>query len=858
MKLKKNIVNLFINISIIFFFIFLIFKTIFTNSEIIYGGNISLQYHHVVNDFFNNISKNVYPFFSFNYPGTIDYLGESQQSLAHPLKILIAISVKNFNFIDTYFIIINLILMYVGLYKLLNFSKFLFSIKDDYLYNYPVILLTFSFVFSQAIFANYVHVMFISVISSAIFVVYYVLKLFHEINNKYLIKLFFFLILFLLSGHYGLQWIFLLLILILCVSFLFTKKTTLKNIVIIFSVIILSFLFCAPQIFSTFSLMLNSSRSTTGSLTMFLQSANPLNFLSYVNPYIHVLIYKFSTQDFVSWTYHNLVEGVHYVGTIPLISIIYLTCTSSKFSKTEKDILGIFSVTSFFMFCRALGIFFLLNIILNMLPIFGQFRVPIRTFFILDLILILCSLPFFYKKIEHDKFLNVINILIYTNLGLIFYCLLLIFYNNSFTDLFNNISLSEFFSIFFNLFILMFLKIIFLKTYKKNLIILSFFFIALIDTSVNKKAYPTHWYTTSIEKIKGNYSQIDEFCLKNNLSSLITTYFSKEFDKPISKLTNVNNDKILSLNGKKEIETLGYNCMLMNSAETSTLTPILTKKIMGSVVMKDFKNFSILGYRNVLDFNKENKFKVFKTEKVIDSKYFKYFIDEKKPNEKLNERLLKYYSFFKKLNIDLPSKNLETFKFKNIDGNYLFLNKPHYFIFKNRDKIINYNYQGSLIKFDKNISNVNVVYIPYPQIHGFIFTLIGIFFFSLILILNKKNMLSSLDIIPNKFSIKINYLSLKDFFTKNIKILNFLLISGTLSTCIFLKIGFIYFNKIELIFFYIPLIIFYFFIKKILQLSNYNNQISDFFIYLLCFNFAIGYLIFTIIKFINKNYFWTT
>ena len=116
---------------LIFFALYLLFfgKILF-NEKIIYGGNISYQYHTIINDFALNIENSIYPFFSFDYPGSIDYLGESQQSLLNPIKLILIKILTNYNFVDTYFILLSLFIYFFSTTK---FIKFIYG-KKKYKY----------------------------------------------------------------------------------------------------------------------------------------------------------------------------------------------------------------------------------------------------------------------------------------------------------------------------------------------------------------------------------------------------------------------------------------------------------------------------------------------------------------------------------------------------------------------------------------------------------------------------------------------------------------------------------------------------------------------------------------------------
>jgi hypothetical protein len=147
----------------------------------------------------------------------------------------------------------------------------------------------------------------------------------------------------------------------------------------------LAFVIAAPQILATYEAMVLSARSTPGGYDKFFMSAGPVQWLSYVAPGSSYLLYKYGHEVFARWGDNSLTDGLHYIGVIPVALFFYSLAKLKEMPGQVK----IFSSAALLMVIRAAGLFAFVNLLLNQLPIFGQFRAPIRSFWTLDVLILL-------------------------------------------------------------------------------------------------------------------------------------------------------------------------------------------------------------------------------------------------------------------------------------------------------------------------------------------------------------------------------------------------------------------------------------------------------------------------------------
>ena len=136
--------------------------------------------------------------------------------------------------------------------------------------------------------------------------------------------------------------------------------------------------------------MTMGERSSTGSISRFDQSVNGFVIIGYFLPGL-ILTFLNITQNIIIYLQLlYMVEGLHYIGIFTLSLFLYLTKKTINNIKNDP-----IQISIIFLILRGLGVFFFLNLFLNYLPIFGQFRAPVRNLYLVDfLIIIFISLNF--------------------------------------------------------------------------------------------------------------------------------------------------------------------------------------------------------------------------------------------------------------------------------------------------------------------------------------------------------------------------------------------------------------------------------------------------------------------------------
>ena len=91
--------------------------------KILYGSSFSFQSYPLTVEYFKAISEGLYPFFSWNYGVGFNNLADSQQSLLHPLKILLSITLQSHYRIDTIFLLFHVCLIFIVHQTLITFCS---------------------------------------------------------------------------------------------------------------------------------------------------------------------------------------------------------------------------------------------------------------------------------------------------------------------------------------------------------------------------------------------------------------------------------------------------------------------------------------------------------------------------------------------------------------------------------------------------------------------------------------------------------------------------------------------------------------------------------------------------------------
>ena len=115
----KVLINLIYSLGLIVF-VYANWSFIF-GGKILYGSSFSFQSYPLTVEYFKTISEGLYPFFSWNYGVGFNNLADSQQSLLHPLKILLSITLQSHYRIDTIFLLFHVGLIFITSIKLSNY-----------------------------------------------------------------------------------------------------------------------------------------------------------------------------------------------------------------------------------------------------------------------------------------------------------------------------------------------------------------------------------------------------------------------------------------------------------------------------------------------------------------------------------------------------------------------------------------------------------------------------------------------------------------------------------------------------------------------------------------------------------------
>ena len=105
-----------------------------------------------------------------------------------------------------------------------------------------------------------------------------------------------------------------------------------------------------------------------------------------------------------------MTDGLHYIGVIPVTLFFYSLAKLKDMPGQVK----IFSSAALLVAILAAGLFGFVNLLLNQLPIFGQFRAPIRNFWTLDVLVLLPTIFVLanIRTIDMDRLRQILNAII--------------------------------------------------------------------------------------------------------------------------------------------------------------------------------------------------------------------------------------------------------------------------------------------------------------------------------------------------------------------------------------------------------------------------------------------------------------
>lgn len=502
---------------LLFSFSFLYFE------QILYGSMISTQFHNNLLAFLEAKEGLYIPSMNFDFALGMNLLGDSQQLILHPIKWLLAIVGLGLG-LDTAVTILHLVLLFPAFI-------FLGSVlyEKDWRDANSLVALSASaccFSFGSATVANLVHYSFIVALPYGLVLFAFSIRLLEQQSKFDIVGLCASCVFMLLAGNYCIQWIMLLALTIFLISKNLSENRRIDTLILIGFSIFFGFLISTPQLLPTFEMMLSSERATFGGLGKFQQSAGPLQVFSYLSPAFAYNLFRHAPDVFGYFGDNNVVEGVHYVGIIPICFLIHRLLVARKLDGVEKALF----VVLLLMIARGIGVFSPINIILNELPIFGQFRFPVRSFWGVDLAvcmmfyLSLTKLEQTQELLKSAKFLLVFC-------GVLISVIVLNLYLVSDAWTFFDIE-----NIFFVAPLLILISLIQLcRVFEDRLLFLKFAlaFLAVADVTIHSFSTPTHWHRANIQNLLENAHEVDNLCSEQDNEFLIfNDTLWPDFDTP--------------------------------------------------------------------------------------------------------------------------------------------------------------------------------------------------------------------------------------------------------------------------------------------------------------------------------------
>jgi hypothetical protein len=781
-----------------------------------------------------------YPYI-FDLGNGRDLIADSQQASTHPLYFIINFFLNNKILLQSYFIKIHMFFFIVGIFI---FTKN--KIKNIFLQ----LILVLSASNSVSLTQNIAHPFLICSISYFPWLIYLIEKIFLKNKKKYYFYFTILTSLLIYVGHFQYQFIFFCSLFIYLLCKYISQKETITIIKILFS-IAFAFIISLPQLLPVFDLLRESTRSSAGSFSMFDQSSTPLQLLGYFFPAINFILYKNFNDLFTFYGGSSLVEGVHYIGIIMLSLFFYLVNKMKNLYWKDG-----FGIIIFYLILRSFGIFFIINIFLNYLPFFGQFRSPVRNLHLVDFfifIFIAINLSKYFVLHEYQTFLiKFSKLIIFLTIFTIIIIFLLEIDNLLFQDYFM-LSLQGI------LCLLILFSIYFLK--KKF-----FFFIILIlcffDLILMKIYTPLHVQILQKKKWEQDQKFFNaNFC--RNEDKIIAIFDHQKIKNDLPRFNDGKYEdnffRIKKLDKNNEITSnINYiiptDCKISFGTYLSALDSVGAKKFDSLVINNEnfsdnekkylssflgFNNYILISYNNQIFLSNSIILNEFK-KKELQNFLYENFLNKKTNNsEKIYPSLVnkKLFSILDKLNMlnFLSSKELDSkFIKKKIilphGGNKNFI------VLDNNKNIVNFLDSDPFLEIlspSSSSTTFTIFYIP-------TYFLVGV---SLI--------------IPSIIILIITRKLFFNFFPKNItNNINFILPKMFLSNL---------FNKFfqKNIFFYFFLFIiflccYYLYIVNSYTLSSNSYQFNIMYIslfYILIF-LIIFFTFFTILNFKYKNFIW--
>jgi hypothetical protein len=707
------------------FFTFIIFSIglVILNFFLMFSGELYGPLYDALikpGNFFINqrIEGGLYPFF-FNSLNGIDIIGESQFSALFPTKLILYF----FNFdVDTEYKILIISYLLIGVLGI----YYLFSKKNErnYLYETLFIIIFLSLTFFRA---NLPHQFFIGAFTIFFSLnIIYILKLSNKINNKKFIFLGSLTVaLLILVGNFTLQWLFLT---VLSMSILLLKLK--KKDTEFFTLISPMFFGCgiaSVQIFLTADLMMLGDRSVNIlDFSKFNNFASPYIFSGFFN-----LISTVSMQSFNNNTLSGfeITDNAIFLGLFPLIIVISDIYISK--SKIFDNNVKFFLITMMVIVSlRSLGGFFLPNILISSLPIFGQLRGLFRDLITLEILIFLYFIYLYFNnefKIEKKVLFSIcsLSIIIFVSFELWRFFLT------------NNILKITFLSLVGP--ILYWLSYRLFKNEDHKLLKL-FFIICIIEITLVNFIYPNHLgYKKNFNegnncKIPLNFKPSKNYNYNStgHIYYYDNTFYYKIFRQDPFDYRNNDKEKFGLHNGE--------HCPNINLLDQSTLTPTSMKYI----VENHDNNPMLAKITFDLIFHHDRKF----INETLDAKliYDLRNINFKYPILNNDKTLGYFFNILKFLKIDnkfLVEKNYIPINIYDANAKKYISLVPYgnkRIIIQNISENFSYSkvQYGPINVLNGNIKKIDIYYVPVIEIISLIIMILFIFLFIIYLNIQKK------------------------------------------------------------------------------------------------------------------------
>ncbi len=540
--------------------------------RVLYGSMISWQFFPITANYFDLLRAGVYPLFSFNLGLGFDAVAESQQALLHPVKIIIALIASDYTAIDTAFLVFHLVLLVVS-FGLCIF-RFAGSERDVGTRLVAAAFGGIALTYGIAVYANFIHFFFIAALSYGVLLLVLVDHVLDEPTAPRLLAIVVVTTLMLLCGNFVIQWIFLFSLMVYGTARLHLLKLSFGRGVPVLVAIAIGFVVAAPQLFPTFEVMQVSARATAGGFDKFAQSAGPLQWFAYLAPGAAYAVFEHAPSVYAFSGGNNVVEGIHYVG---LITVALFLCAIRDARQMPWRI-TILTFCALLMALRSMGVFSPLNILLNLLPVFGQFRFPVRSFFMIDVFVCLVAALFLMRPFDRESVGQMLSFLTRVIAAVVALALVVAVIGSLLsTGSLPRIGWAEAVYVFASLSVAWGgQRLMRARALSHRAAVLALCVLALVDLSVHRAGAPTHWRSPTAEQLAERTSLVDHLCESAGASRIYVESLWPQFDLPIFPFRASSARHYATTETASTPELNGDRCTLTYLLITSTLTPTST------------------------------------------------------------------------------------------------------------------------------------------------------------------------------------------------------------------------------------------------------------------------------------------